>query len=983
MQTRWFWKNWPTDFRFIVYGLGMLLLIAFLLMVVAYLLGPGNVIDWTTFQYQVTRETISHAFEVGSFEFFIPIESYLTFEYFNGSRVTPNTGASYFFLFALISCALVLLSVITTLERFWFISGIGLFVLFMVSLRFEVLRVFNLTDRTVPIIIITLFALVAFYLNTLRSSTPFLARVLVFTTLTLLVAACFYFFSQVDYPFLHLATSAYVPGLILSVIFILMVAHEIMAGFIYVTSSGTSSSKSLRHFMVITVIYLGNLLLAYLHEAALIDWDFLYINPYLLMTVSILLGIWGFRQRENLYENILPFNPYGAYLVVALSIITLSTTGMLLGNHNDVGLKVIRDVIIFSHLGYGVIFFIYVVSNFMVMMAENLPAWKVLYKPTRMPYFTFRFAGLIATMAFVFYSGWREYVYYSTAGFYYQLADLYQLMDQRAIAEAYHQQARKYVAVNNRTNYILGLQESSRNDFKKAHNSYELANTKRPTPYSMANDANLFIIEGSYFEGINAMRQASEKFGSSGILQNNSGYAYARIHKLDSALILFDQSRQHKHSRAVAEANFFALIGNEYLPVNIDSLYRQFSSANPFTLSNALAGATQFQQSLNTSIDLSTFTRLEPATAALLNNYVVHHVKSLDTAFVNKAFRIANDSANADYSEALKATLAHAFYHQQNVTQALSAMAELAFLSQIMQGKFNYIAGLWALEQGSPELAISYFEYAVMFNYKEARLYNTLALAEAGYLSRALAEADSLLKNPNEDIQQIGRQLKKIITLPAAELNNLNDLEKYQFCRYRLTARDTVLFNRIVSTIGDNDLKVEALLDMSERQYDLMDMPAAIRYLNQTGGIPVRNKKLVERIQHHELIMLAARGEIRTLTQQINAGVDFRHDRSLEKLLYQALLQEVNSDTLAAEKNYAILANYNPFFEAGIIAASRFYKRHSEDVLKPYRILAEAIQVNTSSYRLWMAYRDEARAVGFDRQADDAQAEMDAIKQRR
>jgi hypothetical protein len=179
MQTRWFWKNWPTDFRFIAYGLGIFLLMAFVLMSIAYVMGPGNVTDWTTFQYQITRETVSHTFAVGSFEFFTPIESYLTFEYFNGTHIVPNIFASYFFLFALICCAVVLLSVITTLERFWFITGIGLFVLFMVSLRFDVLRLFNLTDRTIPIIIITLFALVAFYLNTLRSTTPFLARVLV------------------------------------------------------------------------------------------------------------------------------------------------------------------------------------------------------------------------------------------------------------------------------------------------------------------------------------------------------------------------------------------------------------------------------------------------------------------------------------------------------------------------------------------------------------------------------------------------------------------------------------------------------------------------------------------------------------------------------------------------------------------------------------------------------------------------------------
>ncbi len=130
----------------------------FLMALVAWIRGAGNIIDWTTFQFQITRETISHTFDVGTFEFAVPIESYLTFEYFNGTHVQPNTFYSYLFLAGIIISAIVLLSVITTLDRFWFITGMGLFILFMVSLRIDVLKLFGMNGRLIPISIIALFA---------------------------------------------------------------------------------------------------------------------------------------------------------------------------------------------------------------------------------------------------------------------------------------------------------------------------------------------------------------------------------------------------------------------------------------------------------------------------------------------------------------------------------------------------------------------------------------------------------------------------------------------------------------------------------------------------------------------------------------------------------------------------------------------------------------------------------------------------------
>ncbi|MBX2947009.1 MAG: hypothetical protein KF725_14335 [Cyclobacteriaceae bacterium] len=980
MHSRWFWTSWSLDYRVIGYILGAVLILSILFMWVGYSKGAENVIHWDAYHQQETIETVSHSFDIGNFELSIPIESYLTFEYFNGGNIQPNTLASYIFLGGLVLCSLIMLCVITTLERFWYFVGMGLFTLFMVSLRLEVLQLFGLTGRMVPIIILFGFILPAFYFNILRPTTPFLLRFLIFILLTVITAFIVHFFSAVDYPFLHLAVTAYVPGLVLALIFILMVAHEIPAAFVYITCSGTSSSKSLRHFSIISVVYMVNLVLAYMHEAKLITWDFLYINFYLLLTVSAVLGIWGFRQRETLYDNITKFNPFGAYFIVALAAITFLTGGLLSGNHNDPAIRIFRSAIIFSHIGYGAIFLIYIVSNFIIMMAENLNAWKVLYKPTRMPYFTFRFAGLIATLAFVFYSNWRELVYHGVSGFYNHLGDLYELIDKPIIAEAYYQQGRSYGFQNNRSNYALAKIEAQKSNVAKAHNHYELANDKRPTPFSLVNDANLLLLEGRTFESIHAFSRALKKFPHHGVIENNLGYSYTKIHKLDSAILFFDAARKHKRSQQAAEANILGLIGQEYLPVQADSLVRQFNTPSALTLSNALAVASLQKQSFDYTLNPWAAQPLDIATATLLNNYLVHFLKKIDTVALHQIDRIVSDSLNIDYHEALKATLAQAYYQQNNVTRALSIMGELAYLSQIMQGKFNYIAGLWALEQGCPDLALKSFNYAVQFDYKEARLYNAIALAEARYLPEARIAADSLLRHKNENIREIGRQLKKI--LDAASIDNLNDLEKYQFCRYRIGVADTVLFERVVNTIQDNDLKVAALIEMAERQFDVMHHKAATRYLIQTSGIPVQDKSLVEKQKHFELLLLAFRGDINGLASRLNS-LSFDKKRELEKALYEALISEGGGDTQTAARNYAILATYNPFFEEGIIASARYFKNRDQNDMKAYSILAEAVQLNTNSYRLWIAYAAEAARVGFDAYAASALDEAEKLKSRK
>lgn len=953
----------------LMYFLGGVFLFAMLYLWSGYFLGADGIIHWEKFQEQKVVETIVHEFRLGPFVLNVPGDSYAILEYFNGSNIIPNTTASYIFLLLVTIAALILLTVFTILSRFWFFAGMGLFIVFMVSLRFEVLALAGYTNRAVVLAVLLIYVAPAFYFNQIRSRIPFIPRLVTFAIITLVLSIIIYFFSAVNYPFYHLTLTAYTPGIILSILFIIMVSHEILASFVFIAGQG--NTKSLQHLSIISVIYMANVLITCFHELGVIEWNFIYINLYLLLTVSAILGLWGFRQREFMYQNIFSFDPYGAYFFAGLAIICFATTGQLLNNANDPALQVIRDFIIFSHVGFGIIFLTYLFSNFILMLARNLPVYKVLYNPTRMPYFTFRFAGLIAMLGFVFYSGWRGYVYNGLSGFYNFAGDLHTLLDNDGFAESFYDQGKIQGFQNHRSNYALATLKAARYSFDDAHYNYELANARRPTAYSLTNAGNLYLWENKNTQAISRYHYALEKLPDSGPVQNNLGFAYAKMYDVDSALLYLNAAREHTISKTSAETNFFALATMEFVPIKIDSVLGLFG-AHPGTVSNALALSTLQKQKFTTSVKPLEQKQLNLYTATLLNNYIIKYATTLDTTFINQAFQIASDSVNEDYSEALKSSLAFAFYHRGNVTRALEILGELAYISQSYQGKFNYIMGLWALEQGNPILASSYFSYSDTHTYKDARFYNAIALSEARRKTEALILWDTVANGRDEAQKEIASRMKRILTLQPGDFKTLNDPEKYQFCRYNIGLEDSLLFNRILNSFESADYKAQAILDYSRRFYEADMLTPSIRYYNRIAGLELSNKKLYDDVRHAELIMLGYRGELGLLATQINKDITFDDSRFLEKTLYTALMAEASGDSTAAENNFKILASYNPYFEEGIIAAAKFYRNQNKDRLKPYNILAEAIHVNANSVRLLKAYIAEATRQGLDEYANSS-----------
>src|SRR5690606_37678597 len=261
------------------------------------------------------------------------------------------------------------------------------------------------------------------------------------------------------------------------------------------------------------------------------------------------------------------------------------------------------DTIIYSHLGFSFIFVLYILSNFSAMLGGNLPVHKIMYKPNRMPYFTFQFAGLIVTLAFVFYSGWRGYIYDGVSGFYTALGDLDVKLKNRELALAHFDRARSYGFQNHHANYALSKLTFNLYNFEEAERYLNLASGKRPSQYSLINKGNLKLWQTRYFDAIKDFRSSESYMEGSGVLENNLGYAYGKVYSVDSALQLFNEARNKSLSKPTAETNFLALAAMEYLPVSGDSALSLFESDYPATIANALAVANTQEQPFEGEID--------------------------------------------------------------------------------------------------------------------------------------------------------------------------------------------------------------------------------------------------------------------------------------------------------------------------------------------------------------------------------------------
>jgi hypothetical protein len=150
------------------------------------------------------------------------------------------------------------------------------------------------------------------------------------------------------------------------------------------------------------------------------------------------------------------------------------------------------------------------------------------------------------------------------------------------------------------------------------------------------------------------------------------------------------------------------------------------------------------------------------------------------------------------------------------------------------------------------------------------------------------------------------------------------------------------------------------------------ELPSAIRTFNLLGGIAMEDKKLYEEIQRHEMLMLAANGNVDVLKSKLQS-VTIKSIPQAERVFYDALLAHASGDNVTAKNKLSWLVANNSFFDEGVVAAANVARQNTSNKLGAYMILANATQLNPHSVKLLKAFILEARAQGFDDFATTAQ----------
>lgn len=956
--------SWPPANRQLVNFLVILCLIALITSILSFIVYPWPVFSWQQLQELQSQEVPLYAFERGNLKFTLSGENYIIFERWTGNLLDPNFSAIDGYLGAFILALVALLSIASSLPRFWFYVAFLLISLLLSSFRWESLMMFGRESRLVGIILIALPLSLLAVFHFFQSRASLLQRMIIFLGLFLLICGGVHYLAPA--PGLRLLAVNTLPAaLILLVVFIVLVSHQVIASFVSLAVSA-SKKHSLQQFLAISFVYLLNLWLTYLSRIGWMEWD--YILPsFLLLTVSTLLAIYSFRRRMPLYEGIFKSEWEVLCFMLCLAALALSTYRYFMATANDVVLLSIADLVLYTHIGFGMMFVLYVASNFLGVFEKQLPVDKVLYKPTTMPYFTYRFAGLIFTLALVFYNNWMTHAHHAISGYYTALGDIYAPLP-TGKAYTYYKRAHFYAPYNQHAATALSELEGAGGNYSRQLSFSADANRFQPTEFTLLNTDHLYVLAEDAYDEIMLLRTGKDLFPSSGPVLNNLALAYSRVRVPDSAEYYFRKAQKDSRTKSSAAMNLLGVLSKRSGDEDADSIFRHAGARDFPVKANALALANKQGRIISAPIELPKDSILNLFTATLLSNYLTNHTHQADTSFISSCVSMARRHENVSYRHMVLPAAAKACYAVGLVNKAVQLLQE-AVMMHTNEGLNNYNLGLMMMDQRKHGEAISYFLYALNQNFYPASPAIAVCLAEAGRIDESLVAWDSISRRKDSTLHAMGESMKRVLAAPANWFSDLSEPEKLYYALYRIPLSDSVLFNRFVVQIADEDLRAKAHLNRARKYFAVDEIKAAARAYGNLRGLHLRNTELFAEIKYFELQLLAAQGRLDAAQAIIDQGVLFGPYRETERLYYEGLRFWAAGDSLAAAQRFDWLARNNWYFDEGVVAAARFF---IADLRVSYRILSDALQVNQHSVKILKAFIPVALARGFDRFAVSA-----------
>ena len=960
-----FWKHWSRSYR-LTYLSGLFLLIgSFGAFAVAWWRGLGNVVRWDVLSELIDLPVTLQTFTDGLLDYVIPGKAYAVSEQFVASAMQIHPALATALLVGVGVAFALLLSALTAFSRVAYLAAMTIFVACLSLFRFDTLEVPGLGGQYVFLVLTFAFVSVSYYFHAFRSDIGLPIRLAVFSALILVTALVLSALSPVSLPAMTMVSYGLPVLLLLSVGFVFFIAFEIVAAFVWLTSANRLGRRplGLRNFIFISSLYLVNLALIYLKNTKSVEWDVLTVSPFLIYLVSAGLGIQGFKHLTD-QRDAEPFQDAGAYLYLGLALLTTLTISYVFATANDPLIEVFEDAITYSHFVMGGLFMAYVLINFLPLFRQNLPVYRVLYKPRTLQLPLVRLLGVVGVVFFLYGQNFLP-VKQAAAGYYNGLGDLYTATGETQSASAFYQLALEQEYQNHKSNYALASLAVQAGDLTTASGYFQRALLKQPSPQAYAGLSSLYLQNNLLFEGIKALQRGIRAFPKNGELRNNLGYLYSKTGLADSAYFYLETAADLANRNEVPAANLVAFWARNPQLITADNArladvgYESYQ-ANALAL-RMVQGTDTIQATLPGWLtNVKTSEPLSTGRFAQLYNYALVTGRA-DSTVTNTLKRQSLDPANQALTDDLLLARAVTDYRNHHHADAFAELSQLIENDDRSSSAYRTTAGLWLMEQGLyPKAAEILGSNADTLS----AYYRAVALTKAG----AVVEARSLWTLAGTNDPAVG-QLGQVL---YDEKKPVSDLEKAFYVVYR---PDDANRGAIWETITNPNLKTVAGASLVE-QYIATRQPFYAQMILSQMAPPEKLSPFARSLENLSALRITV-AKKNLKAAQVFAAKPFlpQHEAERNALLGQAY--EQSRQFVAAQQAYVRALQLAPL-NAGIVVRAAQLDRQQGRIKQAYGITLNALAFNETNAELLKTYSLLCLDLSLSDYARDALAQLQA-----
>ena len=706
-------KNWWPDNRALQIGY-FILLILIVATILSILFGVDWALDWNLMSTATRDNFLVKELQIGPFMRAIEGQQYILKELFTVSKLSINPTTTIIWLGLIWVGFTGFIAIASFWKRYIFLLVAGLIVLFVNQLYLDEISLFGPGSwKWASILLMAVLVGPAYYFHAFRENSHLAIRwatIFLISALTLTV----FHLNQPQF-YLHLAGYGVFGFGILAMFFLFLISEEIVFMMLYLITRSKGGTHNEKHFTVFTLAYIIYLGLYWADRMSLIQGDWDILNPFYLLVISTVIAMLTISYKQQLMTTFSFKNFDIRWLLIVLALSTYGLIGLGASRTNDAIMDGLEYLILYMHIGFGFMFLLYIIFNFVNPLIQGLMVYKIAYKEQNFPYASARLGGFVIFLALYFYG--EQMPLRRLQGAKLNFEGDYHIVTNPGLAREYYEEAAVFAWDNHYASWRLF--EFAR-DEKEAIYRLNRATTRNPSPYTFVALANVLHESGETTRAIAALRAGQLLFPRDGELLNNLAYYLHEIGAYTEALDALNRSAGTESWNQAVEVNRLAFgdtstlsqdtwslaLTTNYLAIKNDQLVR------PNLIFNT--------SSLGSDPDLHDIT------------YLINSGWALNRDIIDSTFRKLDQKiTNAELSKNLKHANAYNLLESNNINRALRLWGELIESVHSYEKAFfyNQLGDLY-LQFYAPHQALEAYEEALYYGSNDALIGKAIALME-------------------------------------------------------------------------------------------------------------------------------------------------------------------------------------------------------------------------------------------------------------